>query len=224
MFKFVSMQRLFFISGLGANERAFSRMGEVGCEKIMIKWIPNDENETLKEYALRLINRYEIKNQDLVAGLSFGGLLAQKISAITGQQKVILISGFRDKNDLKFPFRLALDTGLYRLLPSIRVPYVDALAANVLNSGTADSETVLREMIRSTDYRLMKWSMEQIANTGDNTDNDLVLHNILGDRDRIVHLWKNDTTYVVNGGSHFMVYDRAEAVTGIIREILKIEK
>lgn len=190
----------------------------------MIKWMANEKNETLKEYALRLINRYEIKSRDLVAGLSFGGLLAQKISAITGQQKVILISGFRDKNDLKFPFRLALDTGLYRLLPSIRVPYVDALVANVLNSGTADSKTVLKEMVRSTDYRLMKWSLEQIANTSDNTDNDLVLHNILGDRDRIVHLWSNDTTYVVNGGSHFMVYDRAEAVTGIIREILKIEK
>ena len=218
------MQKLFFISGLGANERAFSKIGEVGCEKIMVKWIANDENETLEDYAVRLINRYEIKSHDIVAGLSFGGLLAQKISAITGQQMVILLSSFRDRNDLKFPFRQALNTGLYRLLPPIRVPYVDALVANILNSGTAESKTVLKEMVRSTDYRLMKWSLEQIANTGGNADNGVVLHNILGDRDRIVQLWRNDTTYVVKGGSHFMVYDRAEEVTGIIRDILKIEK
>lgn len=215
------MQRIFFISGLGANERAFSRIGEVGCEKIMVKWMANEKNETLKEYAERLIKQYEIKSRDLVAGLSFGGLVAQKIAAITGQQKVILISGFRDKNDLRLPFRQALNTGLYRLLPSIRVPYVDSMIANILNSGTADSKTVLREMVRSMDYRLMKWSLEQIANTGDNTNKDVLLHNIIGDRDRIVRLWRNDTTYVVKGGSHFMVYDRAEEVTNIIRRILK---
>lgn len=215
------MHRLFFISGLGANERAFSRIGEVGCEKIMVKWMANEKNETLKEYAERLIKQYEIKSRDLVAGLSFGGLVAQKIAAITGQQKVILISGFRDKNDLRLPFRQALNTGLYRLLPSIRVPYVDSMIANILNSGTADSKTVLREMVRSMDYRLMKWSLEQIANTGDNTNKDVLLHNIIGDRDRIVRLWRNDTTYVVKGGSHFMVYDRAEEVTNIIRRILK---
>ena len=218
------MQKIFFISGLGANERAFSKIGEVGCEKIMVKWIANDEHETLEDDAVRLINRYEIKSHDIVAVLSFGVLLAQKISAITGQQMVILLSSFRDRNDLKFPFRQALNTGLYRLLPPIRVPYVDALVANILNSGTAESKTVLKEMVRSTDYRLMKWSLEQIENAGGNTDNGVVLHNILGDRDRIVQLWRNDTTYVVKGGSHFMVYDRAEEVTGIIRDILKIEK
>lgn len=218
------MHRLFFISGLGANERAFSRIGEVGCEKIMVKWMANEKNETLKEYAVRLIKQYEIKSRDFVAGLSFGGLVAQKIAAITGQQKVILISSFRDKNDLKLPFRLALNTGLYRLLPSIKVLYIDSMVANILNSGTADSKTVLREMVRSTDYRLMKWSLEQIANTANNTNKDVLLHNIIGDRDRIVHLWRNDTTYVVKGGSHFMVYDRAEEVSRIIREILKIEK
>lgn len=218
------MQKIFFISGLGANERAFSRIGEVGCGKMMVKWMANEKNETLKEYAERLIKQYEIKSRDLVAGLSFGGLVAQKIAAITGQQKVILISGFRDKNDLKLPFRQALNTGLYRLLPSIRVPYVDSMIANILNSGTADSKTVLREMVRSTDYRLMKWSLEQIANTVGNANKSIVLHNIIGDCDRIVRLWRNDTTYVVKGGSHFMVYDRAEEISRIIREIVKIEK
>lgn len=69
-----------------------------------------------------------------------------------------------------------------------------------------------------SDYPLMKWSLEQIAKTGGNANKNVVLHNIIGDQDRIVQLWSNDTTYTVRGGSHFMVYDRAEEVTGIIRE------
>lgn len=218
------MPKIFFISGLGANELAFSKIGALDYEKIMVKWIPNVKNETLKAYAVRLVNQYKINDNDIVAGLSFGGLLAQEISNITGLQKVILISSFRDKNDLKFPVRQAFNTGLYRLLPPIRVPYIDTMVANVLNSGKAESKAVLKEMIRTTDYRLMKWSLEQIANTGSNTNKSVVLHNIIGDCDRIVNLWRNDTTYVIKGGSHFMVYDRAEEISGIIRQILKNEQ
>lgn len=214
------MQKTFFISGLGANELAFSKIGALGCEKIMVKWIPHVKNETLEAYAVRLVQQYEINGNDIIAGLSFGGLLAQEISNITGLQTVILISSFRDKNDLKLPYRMALNNGLYNLLPPVKTPYVDELIANMLNSGTAGSKPVLKEMIQSTDYNLMKWSLRQIAKASGNTDKNVILHNIIGDRDRIVNLWRNDTTYVVKGGSHFMVYDRAEEITEIIRSII----
>ncbi|MEQ1744021.1 MAG: alpha/beta hydrolase [Saprospiraceae bacterium] len=217
------MKKIFFISGLGANELAFSKVGNVDFEKVMIKWIPCDKKEDLESYALRLIDGYKIKDNDIVVGLSFGGLLAQKISNITGQRNVILISSFRDKNDLRFPFRQALYAGLQKLFLPIRVPWVDELVANMLNSGTSDSKSVLKEMLKITDYRLMKWSLQQIATTNGLLNKDVVLYNIIGDRDRIVRLWKNDTTFLIKGGSHFMVYDRSEEVTKIIRHIVSSE-
>jgi len=186
----------------------------------MVKWIPCDKKEDLGSYALRLIDDYEIKDNDIVVGLSFGGLLAQEISNITGQRNVILISSFRDKNDLKFPFRQALNAGLQKLFLPIRVPWVDELVANMLNSGTSDSKHVLKEMLTATDYHLMKWSLQQIAGTNGLENKNVVVHNIIGDRDRIVRLWRNNTTYFVKGGSHFMVYDRADEVTEIIRGIV----
>jgi len=215
-----TVKKIFFISGLGANELAFSKVGDVGFEKIMVKWLPYTKNENLGTYALRLIDEYKITSTDIVVGLSFGGLLAQEISNITGQLNVILVSSFRDKNDLKFPFRQALNIGLHKLFLPIRVPWIDEFVANILNSGTLYSKPVLKEMLKATDYRLMKWSLQQIANTDGLVNKAVVVYNIIGDHDRIVKLWSNNTTYFVKGGSHFMVYDRADEVTEIIRGIV----
>lgn len=68
------MPKLFLISGLGADKTAFARLGEFGIEKVMIDWIPNKPNESLADYAKRLIGLHKITGQDKIAGLSFGGL------------------------------------------------------------------------------------------------------------------------------------------------------
>lgn len=214
------MSKIFFISGLGANELAFSKIGDVGLEKIMIKWIPCVKNENIGAYALRFIDKYKIVNTDIVVGLSFGGLLAQEISKIVRQQNVILVSSFRDKNDLRLLYRQALNARLHKLFLPVRMPLVDGVIANILNSGTSDSTSVLKGMLKASDYSLMKWSLQQIANTRGLLNKDAVLYNIIGSHDRIVKLWKNDTTFLIEGGSHFMVYDRAKEVTKIIRAII----
>lgn len=217
------MKKIFFISGLGANELAFSRVGEVGFEKKLVRWIPPTRKEDLGSYALRLINNYGIQDTDIVVGLSFGGLIAQEISNIVGQQKVILISSFRDKNDLKLLYRQALSAGLHKLFLPFRIPWVDEFIANMLNSGSSDSKPVLKEMLKTSDYNLMRWSLQQIADTAGLLNKDAVLYNIIGDRDRIVRLWRNDTTFLIKGGSHFMVYERANEITVIIREVVSIQ-
>jgi len=42
-----------------------------------------------------------LKKGDLLIGLSFGGLMAQQIAQIVGQDRIILISSFRTKDDLR---------------------------------------------------------------------------------------------------------------------------
>jgi len=68
---------------------------------VFIEWLPNHENESLHSYAKRLIDIYGIDRGDLIVGLSFGGLIAQQISEIVGQDRIILISSFRTKDDLR---------------------------------------------------------------------------------------------------------------------------
>lgn len=99
------MKRIYFISGLGANEKAFSKIGDLGQEKVMVKWLENQPKESLKSYAERLIQEYGIKKDEPLVGLSFGGILAQEIATILGSKEAILISGFQQKSSLRLPFR-----------------------------------------------------------------------------------------------------------------------
>jgi len=138
---------------------AFSKIREVGIEKHLIEWIPHEVNEDIVSYAKRIIQMHNISSFDMVAGLSFGGLVAQVIAELLHLPEVILISSFRNKNDLKFYFNWGLSSKLYRLMPPLRIPVIDKLVAQQLNSGTHESVPVLSKMLQSTDYSLMKWSL-----------------------------------------------------------------
>ena len=186
----------------------------------MVKWLKNKEEESLNEYSRRIIGKYKIQKDDIVAGLSFGGIIAQEIARILNQSKVILISSFRDKSDLRYIYRIGLKSNLYKLAPSFRVPVIDEFVANYLNSENEESKPIIKQMLDETDYQLLKWSLEKIAEIPSNPNDEFIKYNIIGNNDMILKTWKNEYTSIIDGGSHFMVYEKSEEVTSTIREIL----
>lgn len=198
----------------------FNNIGDLNCEQIKIKWLNNLEDESINEYSRRLIETYSIGENDKVAGLSFGGILAQEIARILDHQEVILISSFRDITDLKPLYRFGLKTGLYKLTPGFRIPIVDEIIAYNLNSNNQNSKPLLREMLEQTDYNLLKWSLEKIAQLPLNPVDMFIAHNIIGNKDKILRTWSNEYTTIIEGGSHFMVYEKANEVTNAILDIL----
>jgi len=158
---------------------------------------------------------------DLVAGLSFGGLIAQQIAELLDLKNVILISSFKSKNNLRFIFSYGMKLRLFKLLPtSLSVNIMSETIANFLNSSTKESKPALKEMIKKTDLRLMKWSIQKIFEQNNELASGIIKYNIIGTKDRIVKLWKNDSTFIIEGGSHFMVYDHANEVSSALQKII----
>ncbi len=158
-------RRVFFIPGLGATELAFSKIGDINAEKFFVNWIPNLEDESLEDYAKRIIELHQITSNDIIAGFSLGGLVAQIISQLLEISEVILISSFRDKTDLKFLFQQALIIDLVKVVPAVRLPVLENIIVNVLASGTAKSAPILNQMIEASDYNFMKWCVVKLAET-----------------------------------------------------------
>ena len=151
--------KIFCISGLGANELAYSKIGILGFPKVIVPWLKSLPGETLKQYSLRIIEKHNISQNDILVGLSFGGLICQEIAVKIKTKNLILISSFRDKEDLKPIFKYGLKSQIYRLMPNKRVRVIDEIVANYLNSGTSQSKPILKQMLNSTDFDLMNWSL-----------------------------------------------------------------
>ena len=215
------MSKIFFIPGLGANELVFDNIENLPLEKVNVKWLENEGDESINSYALKLIKTYKINENHTVAGLSFGGILAQEIARILELDKVVLISSLRDIQDLRSVYRFGLKTGLYRLAPNFRIPVIDEIIAYNLNSNNQKSKPILKKMLEQTDYGLLKWSLQKIADLPKRPKDNFTVYNIIGDNDKILKPWQNEHTTIIDGGSHFMVYEKAEEVTLALIDILK---
>ena len=214
------VKKQYFIAGLGANERAFEKLGDFGTEKIMVLWLKNEDNESLNSYAQRIIETYKITKDDILVGLSFGGLIAQEIAVLLGMKYVILISSFRTKDDLRSIHSLGLKFKLFKLMPELNFPFISESVANFFNAGYKSSKPILKDMVMNMDMKLTKWSMEKIHEQNEVIGDQLVKYNIIGTKDRIMQTWENDQTFKIENGGHFMVYEHAEEISKIISKIV----
>ena len=83
------MKKIYCISGLGADERAFSKLNIKGFELKVIRWLMPIKDETLPEYASRM--RQDIDDDNpILMGLSFGGMLCTEIAKQVPVKKIII--------------------------------------------------------------------------------------------------------------------------------------
>src|SRR5688572_14688140 len=95
------MEKVYFISGLGADERAFSFLDLNFCEPVFVKWIRPLEDETVPAYAARL--KAQIPDDfPTIVGLSFGGMVAVEIAKAFPYKKLVLLSSAKTQREIPF--------------------------------------------------------------------------------------------------------------------------
>lgn len=191
-----------------------------GFQKHYIEWIePISDNEPLSQYIIRLKDQI-MHPYPLFAGLSFGGVIALELSKEYQSDKVMLISSFRNKEDLTFPIRILLRTKAYKIIPDIDLNLVRRIMrqAYAVRSGVAINKII--EMMGDHSPRYLRWSVRMIDEYQHNTSNKAQIHSIIGNKDRLVKVWDDHPIQIIKGGTHIAVYKHANKVNEIIAEIL----
>lgn len=216
------MNKLYLISGLGADSRAFEKIEQFkGYQNVFLDWIPNLPNESFKGYVLRLIKGYDIKENDVILGLSFGGLAAIEVAKLTPIKKVILLSSFKDIKGLKPHLQFLLNLRLYNLIPNYKLKLFDKLAVKGFGNVSKEAKEGLMEMMRDTSPELIKWSLKQIRKSKYIDKQSFKLINVLGTKDELVQKWKlSKNNFFINNGGHLMVYENAEKINEVLKTIL----
>lgn len=212
------MKTIYCISGLGADERAFSRLKVPGYHLICLPWLTPLAKESITEYATRMSNSITVENPILM-GLSFGGMMSIEISKLRSVEKVILISSIKSDKELPRWMKLAGSLKLNRILPMRSSRITEPIQNRFIGITLPDEIEMVRSYRRNAPQVYMDWAINEVLNWRSDLQ-PVPIYHVHGDADRIFPLNNVSPNYVIKNGGHFMIMNKAEEVNAALQKIL----
>ena len=213
-----TLKPIYFISGLGADERIFQWLRYDGYRPIHIHWLSPERNESVAHYAQRLIDNIE-DERPIIVGLSFGGIVAVEIAKQIETEKVILLSSVKDDSEIPFYFKLFRTLPIHRILPFKSVLWAFYWLAYWLFSpeGT-EQKQLLKTVLIETDPHFLKWALHKVV-AWQNKEVPSTVVQVHGRRDRIFPRRFVTPDYTIENSGHLMVMNQAEEISNLIEKL-----
>ncbi|MGH2643447.1 MAG: alpha/beta hydrolase [Chitinophagaceae bacterium] len=213
------MQDIYFISGLGADQRLFQYLNLSNITPHFIRWITPLKDESWESYANRLLEQIPAKNP-VIIGMSMGGMMAIEISKLISTNKIILISSAKSKKEIPPYFRLLRVFQGHKWLPYKFLVRLGLIFGGWLFGTTCKADKqLLNEIIYDTDETLFRWSWHRVAYWKNEFVPDNVFH-IHGNHDHMLPVYFIKPNHIIHGGTHLMVINKAEEISEILNKIL----
>lgn len=204
------------IGGLGVDERVFSAL-DLKFDLIPLQWIAPKPKESFQNYGIRFAEQIDTTESLSIIGISFGGMLALKLSKILQPQKIILISSAIQKSNIPFVFRLSGKLGLHKLIPNALLKPPSFLANYVFGVRDPENRKILHQIIAETDIDFLRWAINEIVNWK-NIEWPTNLIRIHGSSDRLLKYSKKEGVIELQGAGHFMIIDRANELSQLLNQ------
>lgn len=211
------MKKIYCLSGLGADERIFTRLHLHGVELIHIPWPDYDEHDELPCYAQKVAVLIDDENP-VVLGVSLGGMIGVEICKMRPVRKLILVSSAKTRHELP-PY----DGNLFGWLMKSKIvpPFLYKLPNQVLydkfGAESDEDEALLSAILKDSDGRFMKWAMRAVALWQNDEVPDPVAH-IHGRQDKMLLPDNVNADYWIEDGGHIMIFNRAELVSRFVQK------
>ncbi len=209
------MKKVYFISGLGADERSFSFLDLSFCEPVFINWLEPKPKETLEAYAMR-IKATITEPAPTIVGLSFGGMLATEIAKADSSAKVIIISS--NKTTTEFPFWLK--TGkyfpIYKWMPDKTFTTTKLGIYWFMGAKTDAEKAAIKAIVSDAKVDFYKWAIGAILHWQNTTRPKNVFH-IHGSADKTLPFFLTKSVDVrIKGGEHLMIMNKATEISALL--------
>lgn len=212
------MKTIYCISGLGADERAFSRLKLSAYNVVYLPWVMPLLHETIQQYALRMSAGIKDKNC-LLMGLSFGGMMCIEIAKLIGADKVILISSISTVKSIPRWLKNIGKLKINKLFPMRSFKILEPVQNLFLGVTDKAVKEMVRDYRKNSPTKYNDWAINQIVNW-QNTWQPSKLYHIHGDSDHTFPIKYISATHIVKGGGHFMIMNNADQVNIYLKEIL----
>lgn len=208
------------LPGMGADSRLFSHLKVDNARIECVEYLPPKDNESLSDYCQRLAERISPGPDDIYLGVSLGGVMAQELASLVRPSLVILISSLTASRQINQGLRW-LNQPLARKLTTGKITRSGLRLTGLLNGvKRREDAELLEQMALDADPGFLRWSMAALVDwqAPQLACDQVHLH---GTDDRVIPYKRVSTTHTIDGGSHFMILDRAEEISNIIQNTLK---
>lgn len=213
------MKTIYCISGLGADERAFSKLNIRGFELKVIRWLMPLADETIQDYAGRMRTGINEENPILM-GLSFGGMICTEIAKQVPVQKIILISSIKSSNELPFWMKTVAKFKLNKMVPLRSTRLTQPFQNMMLGLQSEEEKVLVSSLRRAVDLPYTNWAVNQAINWKNDWQHPDICH-IHGDNDHMFPIKNIKPSFTIKKGGHFMIMNRAAEVSSYINSALQ---
>jgi pimeloyl-ACP methyl ester carboxylesterase len=203
---------LLLLPGLGADARLLEPLREHAPPFDVPAWITPRRRESLPDYAARFSETLAYSPEAILAGVSFGGMVALEMARARPPAGVLLISSCRSHRAVLPRFRRQQALG--RLVPA---PIARALLAGPITSSVARADrlsprhtTLLRSMARDADLPFLRWGAHAAAEWKGAPPPGVTVSQIHGRHDAVVPDPHEDAETVIEDAAHLITLTHPE--------------
>ncbi len=212
------MKTIYCISGLGADERAFSKLKIHGYELKVIPWLMPEANETIQQYAARMRAGITEENPILM-GLSFGGMMCTEIARQIPVRMIIIISSIKSSKELPRWMKAVAILRLNKIVPLRSTKLTQPIQNKMLGIQSEEEKSLVYSLRRAADLPYTNWAVQQAINWKNDWQHPNIYH-IHGDNDLMFPIKHIKADYTIKNAGHFMIMNRAAEVSDCINTIL----
>lgn len=206
---------VYFISGLGADERAFQRVRLP--ERFTVRhlaWKVPGAKEPMNAYARRMAADIDTARPFCLVGLSFGGMIAVEMNTFLKPVRTILLSSDYTRKHLPLYVQWIGRTRLHRVVPPSWLKRLPAGAHWFFGTRTAAEKNLLNQFLHDADERFLGWAINAVL-TWKNKALPPRCIRIHGDCDKVLPRYRGADA-IIKGGGHFMVLTKAGEISSLL--------
>jgi pimeloyl-ACP methyl ester carboxylesterase len=211
----------YFVPGLAASKEIFKniRLPEDQFEIHILEWLIPEKDESISAYAQRMAAHVKHPNPVLL-GVSFGGVVAQEMSAFLNLKKLIIVSSVKTRNELPKRLKAIRKTGIYKLVPTGWALSVKDLTKFAIGPRSRKRLKLYQEYLWMRDKVYLDWAIKQMVCWDREKPLTDIIH-IHGDADIVFPIKNIEATHVIPQGTHIMILNKGSKVSKLLENILK---
>ena len=199
---------VYFMPGMAASPKIFEfiKLPENQFQIHYLEWLLPIDNESIKDYSLRLSKH--IKHDDAVLiGVSFGGVIVQEMAKHIKLRKLIIISSVKSLHELPKHMHLAKMTMAYKLLPTQLVSNIDLFAKYAFGSNVTKRLELYKKYLSVNDGHYLSWAIKNMVCWNQELPNPNIIH-IHGENDHVFPIKNIKDCITIKNGSHIMIINK----------------